>query len=66
MDDEDEAAGGRRNREKSRRGAPQYKYKDMLQGLADRDIDEIVIDLDDLATVRPLFISTCCGLGSPY
>ncbi|KAJ3525040.1 hypothetical protein NM208_g11812 [Fusarium decemcellulare] len=47
--DEDDQEGGRRQQDKRSR-APQYKYKDMLQQLADRVIDEATIDLDDLAT----------------
>lgn len=33
------------------RRSPQYKYKNMLQQLSDRTIDEATIDLDDLSTV---------------
>ncbi|KAF5239248.1 hypothetical protein HYE67_007171 [Fusarium culmorum] len=32
------------------RRSPQYKYKNMLQQLSDRTIDEATIDLDDLST----------------
>lgn len=40
------------NRQQAKeRRAPQYKYKNMLQQLSDRTIDEATIDLDDLATV---------------
>ncbi|OIW34475.1 DNA replication licensing factor mcm7 [Coniochaeta ligniaria NRRL 30616] len=49
MDDDDDAQT-RRQREKARSRLPQYKYKDVLQKLADRQADEMVIDLDDLAT----------------
>ncbi|RKK76892.1 DNA replication licensing factor mcm7 [Fusarium oxysporum] len=39
------------NRQQAKeRCAPQYKYKNMLQQLSDRTIDEATIDLDDLAT----------------
>ncbi|KIL84169.1 hypothetical protein FAVG1_12597 [Fusarium avenaceum] len=48
MDDEGQE-GNRRQQAKERR-APQYKYKNMLQQLSDRTIDEATIDLDDLAT----------------
>ncbi|KAJ9142117.1 DNA replication licensing factor MCM7 [Pleurostoma richardsiae] len=48
--DEDEDAQQRRQQEKARQRLPQYKYKDMLQKLADRQLDEVLIDLDDLAT----------------
>ena len=50
--DEDEEAEGRRTRDRARRRLPQYKYREMLQKLADRQIDEVVVELDDLATVR--------------
>jgi len=46
--DEDEGAQQRRQQEKARRKTPQHKYKEMLQELADRKIDEVVIELDDL------------------
>jgi DNA replication licensing factor MCM7 len=52
--DEDEEAGERRRQEKESRREPQYKYKDMLQQLADRTIDEMTIDLDDLVKVLDL------------
>lgn len=48
--DEDGQDATRRQQDKERR-APQYKYKNMLQQLSDRTIDEATIDLDDLATV---------------
>jgi hypothetical protein len=52
--DEEEGAQQRRAQEKARQRAPQYKYKDLLQKVANRDSSEIVIDLEDLATVmRP-------------
>ncbi|KAL4726033.1 DNA replication licensing factor MCM7 [Fusarium chlamydosporum] len=47
--DEDGQDATRRQQDKERR-APQYKYKNMLQQLSDRTIDEATIDLDDLAT----------------
>lgn len=50
--DEDEGAQRRRQQEKARKRLPQHKYRDMMQKLADRKIDEALIDLDDLATVR--------------
>lgn len=57
--DEDDEAHQRRMQEKARRRAPQHKYRDMLQQLANRKIDEVCIELDDLAAVcnavsRPL------------
>ncbi|CAK7223986.1 DNA replication licensing factor MCM7 [Sporothrix curviconia] len=47
VDETDEAAE-RRAQEKAARRKPQHKYRDMLQKLADRKIDEVTIDLDDL------------------
>ncbi|KPM44712.1 DNA replication licensing factor mcm7 [Neonectria ditissima] len=47
--DEDEQAGDRR-RQGRRKEAPKHKYKEMLQKLADRTLDEATIDLDDLVT----------------
>lgn len=49
--DEDDEAHQRRMQEKARRRAPQHKYRDMLQQLANRKIDEVCIELDDLAAV---------------
>ncbi|KLU84671.1 DNA replication licensing factor mcm7, partial [Magnaporthiopsis poae ATCC 64411] len=48
MDEDDEAAQ-RRQQERARQKGPRYKYKEMLRELADRKIDEVVIELDDLA-----------------
>jgi DNA replication licensing factor MCM7 len=50
--DEDEEAAQRRQQEKERRRTPQLKYRNMLQKLANREIDEFTIELDDLAEVR--------------
>lgn len=52
MDEENEQAREERRQEKERRRTPQPKYKLMLQQLADRAIDEMTIDLDDLVAVR--------------
>jgi DNA replication licensing factor MCM7 len=48
---DDDGQGGNRRQQAKERRAPQYKYKNMLQQLSDRTIDEATIDLDDLATV---------------
>lgn len=48
-----------RQRERAEKRIPQYKYKDMLQKLADRTIDEATIDLDDLALVGVDCLSLC-------
>jgi len=54
--DEDDDAQVRRRQEKARSRLPQYKYKNTLQKLADRKANEIVIDLDDLATVSDIIL----------
>ncbi|KAM3514434.1 hypothetical protein MY11210_001878 [Beauveria gryllotalpidicola] len=48
MDDDDES-GERRRRDREHRRAPHHKYQEIIQKLADRTQEEIVIDLDDLA-----------------
>ncbi len=60
MDDDDEA-GARRQQEKERRRTPQHKYKEVLQQLADRTLDEITVDLDDLHAVRGQNIFTAAS-----
>lgn len=50
--DEDEGAAQRRAQEKEARRKPQHKYRQLLQQLADRKINEICVDLDDLSSVR--------------
>lgn len=49
--DEDEDEAERRREERARKRVPQHKYRDMLQKLADRTIDEATIELDDVALV---------------
>ena len=60
--DEDEDAQDRRRQERreraQRRKGPHHKYREVLQDLADRKIQEITVDLDDLANVR-LFRHAC-------
>jgi DNA replication licensing factor MCM7 len=48
MDDEDPQA---RAREKAAQRGPIHKYVEVMQLVADRKQDEIVVDLDDLASV---------------
>ena len=48
--DEDDNAQQRRRREKPQKEVPRHKYRDMLQDLADRNLSEVVVDLDDLAS----------------
>jgi DNA replication licensing factor MCM7 len=50
--DEDEQAGQRRRQDREQRKTPEHKYKKILQKLANREVDEIRVDLDDLAAVR--------------
>lgn len=50
--DDDEQASNRRREEREQRRQPRYIYKEVLQKLANRVEDTVVIDLDDLATVR--------------
>jgi DNA replication licensing factor MCM7 len=49
--DEDDETGERRRQQKEQQRSPQYKYKQLLQELANRSIDEITIDLDEVAAV---------------
>ena len=58
--DEDGDARNAQQREKEQRRTPQYKYKMLLQKLADRTIDEIRIDLDDVLAVRWLSFEFPC------
>jgi DNA replication licensing factor MCM7 len=51
--DEDDDAQQRRLEAKQQSRLPQYKYKKMMQQLADRTIEEFCVDLDDLSSVRP-------------
>ena len=51
---DDDEAQEQRARDKARSRIPQHKYRDLMQELADRKIDEVMIDLDDLANAgRP-------------
>lgn len=54
--DEDEDTQDRRRQERreraQRRKGPHHKYREILQDLADRKIQEVTVDLDDLADVR--------------
>ncbi|KAI0910524.1 DNA replication licensing factor mcm7 [Ustulina deusta] len=49
MDDDDDAHEQRR-RDKTASKQPTHKYIDMMQKLADRSIDEVLVELDDLVT----------------
>jgi hypothetical protein len=50
--DEDDNAHEQRRREKAAQKQPKHKYADVMQKLANRAIDEVLIELDDLASVR--------------
>lgn len=50
MDDDNEDED-RRRQERANRKKPYHKYKDLMQQLANRDIDEVLIELDDIAQV---------------
>ncbi|KAL7629108.1 DNA replication licensing factor MCM7 [Parahypoxylon ruwenzoriense] len=48
--DEDDEAHEQRRREKAAARLPKHKYADIMQKLADRTIDEVLIELDDVAS----------------
>ncbi|RYP74362.1 hypothetical protein DL771_003029 [Monosporascus sp. 5C6A] len=47
--DQDDEAHQQRQRERTATKQPKHKYADMMQKLADRTIDEVLIELDDVA-----------------
>ncbi|KAI2633811.1 DNA replication licensing factor mcm7 [Hypomontagnella submonticulosa] len=47
--DEDDEEHERRRKEKAAARMPKHKYADIMQKLADRAIDEVLIELDDVA-----------------
>ena len=55
-DDEDLMADDNTPRRPKERSAPTHKYQEILQRLADRKQSEIMIDLDDLYTVRSAWL----------
>lgn len=57
-DDEDET---RRRAEREAKKQPYHKYKDIMRRLADRKIDEVLIDLDDLQQVCGTLLGACCA-----
>lgn len=63
--DEDDNAQQQRRRQKAARQQPKHKYAEMMQQLANREVDEVLVDLDDIVTVRhysdplPHFINPC-------
>lgn len=54
MDESDDATGNRRSRD------PKHKYMQLLQDIADRKIDQVIIELDDLDEVS--FLCTLCAI----
>ena len=48
----DDVAGGKAARHAGQHKEPKRKYMDMLQKVADRQIGEVTIELDDLDNVR--------------
>lgn len=52
MDEDDEDT--RRRAEREAKKQPYHKYKDVMRQLADRKIDEVLIELDDLQQVCPI------------
>lgn len=49
--DEDDGEEERRRQERADKKKPYHKYRNMMRQLADRKIDEVLIDLDDVAQV---------------
>ncbi|KAF3061799.1 DNA replication licensing factor mcm7 [Daldinia childiae] len=47
--DEDDEAHERRRQEKATAKLPKHKYADLMQKLADRTIDKVLIELDDIS-----------------
>lgn len=50
MDDDNEEEE-RRRQDNANRKKPYHKYKEMMRQLADRKIDEILVELDDITQV---------------
>ncbi|KAG9249899.1 DNA replication licensing factor mcm7 [Emericellopsis atlantica] len=48
--DDDDGAAEERQRQRQQKRVPQYKYKEALRQLANRQIDSITVDLDDVQT----------------
>ena len=51
--DQDDESHERRRKERATSKLPKHKYADIMQKLADRSIDEVLIELDDVAAVCP-------------
>lgn len=50
-EDEDDNAHEQRRRQKAAQKGPKHKYDEVMQRLADRSVDEILVELDDVASV---------------
>lgn len=62
MDDDDDEEETRRRAEREAKKQPYHKYKEIMRRLADRKIDEVLIELDDLQQVcSALPTGTCCA-----
>ena len=53
--DEDDGAQEARRRAKEAQRQPRHKYVDMMQQLADRMLDEVLVELDDIASVSKMW-----------
>lgn len=62
MDDDDEEED-RRRQENANRKKPYHKYREMMRQLADRKIDEVLVELDDIAQVCRLSVVNTGQLG---
>ena len=58
-DEEDQGRSTRRRTRVNRTKAPELKYMDLLRRVADREEQEITIDLDDLQKVSCPFPTSC-------
>lgn len=52
MDDDSEDEE-RRRQERANKKKPYHKYRDIMRQLADRKIDQVLVELDDVAQVWP-------------
>ena len=60
----DDVVGAKPTRQGNGSREPRRKYLDMLQKVADRELSEVTIELDDLDNVRQAFTkgSTCADI----
>ncbi|KAF3016185.1 Mcm2-7 hexameric complex component [Neopestalotiopsis sp. 37M] len=50
MDEDDNAAHEQRRRQKAAKRQPKHKYAELMQQLSNREVDEVLVDLDDIVT----------------